>query len=115
MKEYFVTSYQVQSKIIDSKKQKEKEFQSVNARSKPIVICNISQLLTLILLKYCLIDKSIKEKVETQTTDVILKSFMLLEAKKQVGELATHERVVRAALGDVIIEREGVEVFDALI
>ncbi len=59
--------------------------------------------------------KAIKEKVETQTTDVILKSFMLLEAKKQVGELATHERVVRAALGDVIIEREGVEVFDALI
>ena len=59
--------------------------------------------------------QAIKAKVETQTTDVILKSFMLLEAKKQAGTLAMHERVVRAALGDVIIEREGVEVFDALI
>ena len=59
--------------------------------------------------------KAIKEKVDTQTTDVVLKSFLLLEAKKQAGDLPMHERVVRAALGDVLIEREGVEFFDALV
>lgn len=59
--------------------------------------------------------KAIKEKIEKEATPLIVKSFMLLEAKKQSIGLEVDERMVRAALGDVIIEREGTEFFDAII
>ena len=60
MAEYFIKPNQIESSVVDCKKQKVKDLSIISASRR----YNINQLLTLILMKYSIIDSSIKGSLE---------------------------------------------------